>query len=108
MASRIRERVKEAHHSSPDVIVGKGGVSEGVLREIDSRLDAKEVVKVKLLKTAIEVEEEDRRELARRIAEAVNARIMGIRGRTIILYRPKRDKAKLKSPERSTSRRRVR
>jgi len=87
----LRERVKRAHHGSPDVIIGKRGVTEEVLREIDRRLEAQEVVKVKMLRTAIAAEGgADRRDLARRIAERLGARLMGVRGRTFVLYRPRR------------------
>lgn len=87
----VRERVKRAHHRSPDVIIGKRGVTEEVLREIDRRLEAQEVVKVKMLRTAIAAEGgADRRDLARRIAERLGARLMGVRGRTFVLYRPRR------------------
>ena len=84
----LRRRAKLAHHGPVDVIIGKKGVTPEVLREIDRRLDIKEVVKVKLLKTALEVEGEDRRAIARRIAEALGARLMGVRGRTFVLARP--------------------
>ncbi len=84
----VRERVKRAHHSSPDVIVGKKGVTREVLREIDARLRKKEVVKVKLLRSSVETEGRDRRDIAKDIARAVNAKLMGVRGRTFVLYRP--------------------
>ncbi len=93
MEGSVRERVKRAHHGSPDVIIGKKGVTEEVLREIDRRLELQEVVKVKMLKTAIVAEEgADRRGLARLIAERLGARLMGVRGRTFVLYRPRRGK----------------
>ncbi len=86
----LRERVKEAHHGSPDVIIGKKGVTREVLDEIERRLDKKGVVKVKMLRTAVGPGRE-RREAARSIAEALGARLMGVRGRTFILYREKQD-----------------
>ena len=85
----VRERVKRAHHSSPDVIIGKKGVTREVLGEIDRRLEAKEVVKVKILRSGVEAEGSDRREIARRVAQALGARLMGVRGRTFVLYRPR-------------------
>ncbi len=92
MEDSIKSKVKKAHHSSPDVIIGKNGVSEQVLNEIKNRLKIKEVVKVKVLRTGIEAENGiDRRELARLIAEKVGARLMGIRGRTFILYKPAKE-----------------
>lgn len=83
----LRRRAELAHHGPADVIVGKKGVTPEVLREIDRRLDIKEVVKVKLLKTAVEVEGGDRRAIARKVAEALGARLMGVRGRTFVLAR---------------------
>ena len=83
----LRERVKRAHHGSPDVIIGKRGVTEQVLREIDERLRRKEVVKVKILRSGVEAEGNDRRSIARMVARALGARLMGVRGRTFVLYR---------------------
>ncbi len=82
------KRLKEVVQQGPaDVIIGKNGLSEGVLREIDRRLKEKGVIKVKALKSAIAVTGLDRRELARRVAEAVGARLLDVRGRTFVLYR---------------------
>ncbi len=87
MSGSIRQRVKRAHHGQADVIIGKKGVTDAVLREIDARLRIQEIVKVKMLRKTIEIEGEDRRTIARRVAELLGARLMGIRGRTFILYR---------------------
>jgi RNA-binding protein len=84
----LREKAKLAHHGPADVIIGKKGVTPEVLREIDRRLDIKGVIKVKLLKTAVEAEGEDRKVIARRIADTLGARLMGVRGRTFVLARP--------------------
>ncbi len=85
----LKARVRRAHHGGADVIIGKKGFTEEVLREIDRRLEAKEVVKVKMLRTAVGSGRE-RREAARMVAEALGARLMGVRGRTFVLYRPRR------------------
>lgn len=81
----LRERVKRAHHSSPDVIIGKNGITEGVIEEIKRRLKAKGVIKVKMLRTALEGSGIDRREAARLVARLAGARLMGVRGRTFVL-----------------------
>jgi len=88
MPRGVRDLVKKAHHERADVIIGKKGVTEAVLLEIKARLEKKRVIKVKVLKKALEKEGMDRRELAKRVAEAVNAKLMGVRGRTFILYKP--------------------
>ncbi|BAN90175.1 YhbY family RNA-binding protein [Aeropyrum camini] len=90
----VRERVRRAHHGRADVIIGKAGVTREVLREIEARLEKKEVVKVKMLKTALRREEGGRREVARRVASSLGARLMGVRGYTFILYKPRRGKVK--------------
>ncbi|MEB3844230.1 MAG: YhbY family RNA-binding protein [Desulfurococcales archaeon] len=90
MPGEDARRARMAHHSSPDVIIGKKGVTEEILREIDLRLKKKKIVKVKMLKTAIEaMGGADRRILAREIAKALNAKLVGVRGRTFVLYREK-------------------
>ena len=82
-------RLKEIVQQGPaDVIIGKKGLSEGVLREIDRRLKEKGVVKVKALKSAIKVTGLDRKTLARTVAERLGALLLDVRGRTFVLYRP--------------------
>lgn len=89
MSTSLRRRAKLAHHGRADVIIGKRGITEEVLREIDSRLRVKEVVKVKMLRTALESGAADRREIARLVARLLHARLMGVRGRTFVLARPR-------------------
>lgn len=81
----LREAVKRAHHSSADVIIGKNGITGGVVEEIKARLKAKGVVKVKMLRSALEGRDMDRREAARLVAQLTGAQLMSIRGRTFIL-----------------------
>jgi RNA-binding protein len=91
MSESLRRRAKLAHHGRADVIIGKRGVTPEILREIDARLRAKEVVKVKMLKSAVEAEGADRRDIARFVASKLGARLMGVRGRTFVLARPRRE-----------------
>ncbi|MCE4625504.1 MAG: YhbY family RNA-binding protein [Desulfurococcales archaeon] len=86
-AESLRKRVQMAHHSRADVIIGKNGITPSLIKEIDRRLEQKEVVKIKILRSGVEVEDTDRREIARRVARLLNARLMGVRGRTFVLYR---------------------
>jgi len=91
----LKEKVKAARHGSPDVIIGKKGVTQGVLREIRERLRVKEVIKVRMLRSAMG-EVDDRRSAARMVAEKVGARLMGVRGRTFILYKPRAPRESIK------------
>jgi RNA-binding protein len=82
-------RLKEIVQQGPaDVIIGKNGLTDNVLREIDRRLKEKGVIKVKALKSAIKVTGLDRKTLAKVVAEKLNALLLDVRGRTFVLYRP--------------------
>ena len=84
----IPREARLAHHRRPDVIIGKKGVTMGVLKEIDRRLEDQGIVKVKMLKTAIQAEGgDDRRTIASRVAKSLDAVLVGVRGRTFVLYR---------------------
>jgi len=72
------------------VRVGKKGLTEAVLEEIDRALDAHGTVKVRLLRSYRESGDVDRREVARQVAERLNARLVGVRGFTFILVRERR------------------
>jgi RNA-binding protein len=96
MQENVKKRVREAHHKSPDVIIGKNGITEGVIGEIKTRLERSEIVKVKVLKTGLDAEGVDRREIARRVSDLVEARLMGVRGRTFVLYKPRQLKGEEK------------
>ncbi len=67
--------------------IGKKGITEALLKEIDRALDAHGAVKVKMLKNYRESRDVDRREVARLVAERVNAKLVGVRGFTFILVR---------------------
>ena len=82
---RLKEEVQQGR---ADVIIGKNGVTQGVLDEIRRHLEDKGVVKVKALKTAIKSTGMDRRSLARHVAEKLGAWLLDVRGRTFVLYLP--------------------
>ena len=87
MERRDLRRLKEELQQGPaDVIVGKSGLTDSVIAEIKRRLREKRAVKVKMLKSALQTEGKDRKEMARSIAERVGARLLEVRGRTMILY----------------------
>ncbi|RLG84566.1 MAG: RNA-binding protein [Thermoprotei archaeon] len=89
-----RELIKRKRAQSRcDVNIGKKGVTEQVLNEIKRRLELEKVVKVRILKSALQVTGMDRRSLAEYVARQLNARLVEVRGRTFILakYEGERD-----------------
>lgn len=87
---RMREtRYREIVLERPAIRIGKKGASDLLVREIAKRLDKREVVKVKVLKTALIGEKVD--EIAQKVAKETDSEIIHLRGHTFTLYRPKRD-----------------
>src|SRR5512140_3549848 len=83
-STKLRKALRAAgHHLAPVVQVGKEGVSEAVLRQLDAQLGAHELVKVKIGAES----PEDRFEAAERLGEAAGAQLAQILGRTVLVYR---------------------
>lgn len=85
-----------AHGLAPAVLVGRQGVTEAVLAEIDDALEARELIKVKL-----PGDRDERRAMADGIAARTDAAIAGLIGRMAILYRrnPDPDKRPVDLPD---------
>ncbi len=69
------------------VHVGKAGVNEAVLKQIDSQLEIHELVKIRLPAG----DPKQRKAKAAEIAESLDAGLARTTGRTAILYRPNRE-----------------
>ncbi|UCH32756.1 MAG: YhbY family RNA-binding protein [Candidatus Bathyarchaeota archaeon] len=74
----------------PQVLIGKNGVSTEIIVEIDGQLERKEMLKVKILKTALR--ETTAKVIAHQIAERTNSSLVEVRGHTFMLYRKKKPK----------------
>jgi RNA-binding protein len=68
----------------PIFLIGKGGVSDSMIKEIDAALEARELIKLKVLNNSLE----DPREASRQIAEAIGADVVQVIGGKFILYKP--------------------
>jgi len=75
---------KIASHSA-DVIVGKHGLHEGLIKEIDRKLEEKCVIKVRLLKSARALISED---AFINVVEQLGAKVADVRGFTFVIYKP--------------------
>ena len=82
-SKRRAELRSEAHHLKPLVHVGQHGLTPQVVRSLDDALRTRELVKVHLGRDR----DLDARDAARQLAEAVNADVVQVIGRTTTLYR---------------------
>lgn len=88
LTPRMKRRIKrELSAERPTVWIGKNGVSVEVLAEIDSQLERTEMVKSKILKTALG--ETQAKAIAAEIAQQTGSILVEVRGHTFILYRRK-------------------
>ena len=83
------------HHLDPVVMIGRGELSEALLRSADVALAAHELIKVKVQEGC----ELDRREVAAELARLTGSQVAQILGRTFLLYRESEEK-KLQLPGR--------
>lgn len=82
------------HHLEPVVLVGKEGVSEGLVGALDTALTTHELIKVKLGESA----GSDRRAMAAALAEASGAELVQVLGRTLLLYRRRAEDPEIELP----------
>jgi len=88
---RIKRRIRsELSTEKPTIWIGKEGASSQILNEIARQLERREMVKVKVLKSAIK--EEETGKIASRIAEQTESTLIDVRGHTIILYKLRKKK----------------
>ena len=86
LTAGMKRRIKrELSDEKPTIWIGKNRVSEELLKEIKKQLDKKEMVKVKILKSALEGDEA--KKIASRTAEQTEASLVDVRGHTFMLYR---------------------
>lgn len=90
ITSKQRAKLKSlASTLSPIAQIGKGGITDNVLKTLSDALDAKELIKVNILETA----DDDARNLAENVAELLEAVPVAVIGRKAIFYRySRRDK----------------
>lgn len=72
------------------LIVGKGGITETVVKQADDALKARELFKGKVLENS----DLSSREAADRLSEKTNADVVQVIGSKFILFRPNPDKKK--------------
>lgn len=75
---------KKSHSHKPLFQMGKLGLTEVFIEQIDKAIEKRELIKFNLLQNA----DEDLSEVAYEIAETIDAYVVQIIGSTAILYRP--------------------
>lgn len=91
--SKQRQFLKaQAHTLNPVVLLGADGLSENVIKEIDSSIEHHELIKIKLNAG------EGRKEQAQEAADAVHAELINVVGRVAILFRQQKENSRFILP----------
>ncbi|WP_342581545.1 ribosome assembly RNA-binding protein YhbY [Ureibacillus sp. FSL W7-1570] len=85
----------EAHHLTPIFQVGKGGVNEQMLRQIEDALEARELIKVRILDNC----EMDKHEVAETLAEGTKSELVQLIGLTVVLYKESKKHKRIQLPK---------
>ncbi|MGV3487556.1 MAG: ribosome assembly RNA-binding protein YhbY [Tuberibacillus sp.] len=86
---------KEAHHLKPVFQIGKSGVHDVFVKEIEDVLEARELIKISVLQNS----DESADVAAEKIAERIGADVVQVLGNTITLYKPSKENKKLELPK---------
>jgi RNA-binding protein len=84
----------KAHHLNPIFQVGKGGVNENLIKQVDDALEARELLKISVLQNC----EEDRDTVAETLSKGAGADLVQVIGNTIILYKESKENKQLILP----------
>jgi RNA-binding protein len=85
----MRRRIKQKLGAEkPTVWVGKEGATTQILHEISKQLNKREMIKAKILKSALQNEEA--KSIALKVAQHTESHLIEVRGHTFLLYKRKR------------------
>lgn len=85
--AQIQEKRAAAQALDVTLHVGKNGVNDATVAELDAQLKKKKLVKVRLLKTATEGGAQDDTQ-ATKLAESTRSVLIETRGHTAVFFRP--------------------
>lgn len=96
ISSKQRSYLKGlAHQVDPTVYIGKQGLTENVVKEIDTGLTCRELVKIKLQEGA----DLSPKEVAGEMADKLGAEFVQAIGRKFVLYRESKDNKQIELPK---------
>lgn len=77
------------------LIIGKGGITDQVIKQADDALTAREIIKGKVLENS----ELNSRQVADQLSEVTSSDVVQVIGSKFVLYRPNPDEPQIKLPK---------
>lgn len=84
-----------AMNIDPIFQIGKSSLTPEVTTAVNEALEARELIKISVLKNCID----DPREIAAVLGERTNSTVVQVIGKKIVLYKPSKDKKKIELPK---------
>ena len=88
LTGKERARLRsQANMLKPIVMIGKDGLSETVIDQIDQIIEIRELIKIKIQNNSAE----DARNVAEEVAKELNAEVIQVIGGIVVLYRESKE-----------------
>ena len=96
MTSKQRAYLKSlAMKITPILQIGKSSVTPELISAVDEALEARELIKMHILKNCFD----DPKEIAQVIAERTRSEVVQVIGKKVVLYRESKDNKKIEIPK---------
>ena len=83
-----------AHNTDPTFQIGKGGINENMINQIDETLENRELIKIHVLQNNFD----DKTELAGAVSVASKSELVQVIGSMIVLYRESEENKEITLP----------
>ncbi|MFA1820479.1 ribosome assembly RNA-binding protein YhbY [Virgibacillus oceani] len=85
---------KKAHHEKPIFQVGKDGVNDNMLKQINEALELRELIKVSILQNNMD----DKDDVVNEVANGTDSEIVQVIGNNFVLYKESAENKQIQLP----------
>ena len=90
LPGKVRRAIRAKYYDiEPKEWVGKRGLDDSVIDEINTQLKKDGILKVEIKKGALISTQMDRKAIAEKVAELTDSELIDVRGKRFILFRPR-------------------
>ena len=83
-----------AHNIDPIFQIGKAGINDNMISQIDETLENRELIKIHILQNNFD----DKNDLAQTLSQATNSEVFQVIGSMIIIYRESQENKEISLP----------
>ena len=83
-----------AHNIDPIFQIGKAGINDNMISQIDETLENRELIKIHILQNNFD----DKKDLAQTLSQATNSEVVQVIGSMIVIYRESQENKEISLP----------